>query len=111
MRDATSRPADTNCVRCFHSAYPRPTASRMTIIRAVTNGPLPRLAGRALTESAGADAGALAPGAAVLTTGSVAGVLSVMTRLYSVSVRCNESSSNKSLEYRLVVGQADFYHC
>lgn len=27
-------------------------------------GPLPRLAGRALTESAGADAGALAPGAA-----------------------------------------------
>src|SRR6478735_2071843 len=33
-----------------------------------------------------------------------------MTRLYSVSVRTNESSSNKSLEYRLVVGHADFYH-
>ena len=86
----------------------------MAMARAVSMGPLPRLAGRtaeavepAGAELAGADAARRRlDGRLGGRIGS--GVFSVMTRLYSVLVRSNESSGNKCLENRVVVGQADF---
>ena len=97
MRWATSRPALMNaCVAA--TARSRPAASAMAMARAVSMGPLPRLAGRTAEAGAGwrgtgrSRRGRAGAWTAAWAAGSVAGVFSVMTRC----IRCWSEATNQA---------------